>query len=83
MKPPLIRDVKVIGPMRLRIDWSTGEILDVDLSEQIARFKVLQPLREPAFFALARVGEWGHSVFWNEEVDLGADRLYERCHEHA
>ena len=47
------------------------------------RLHTLAPLRDPAFFARVQVGEWGHSLVWNDEIDLGADRLYERCKEQA
>jgi len=83
MKPPRIEGVEMIAPLRLRIAWSTGESLDVDLSESINRLQALAPLRDPGLFAGVQVGEWGHSLVWNDEVDLGADRLYERCKEQA
>jgi hypothetical protein len=83
MKPPLIEAVKVVEPMRLHISWSTGECFVVDLSEPIMRLKALAPLRDPTFFAGVQIGEWGHSLVWNDEIDLGADRLYERCKEQA
>ena len=73
----------MLAPLRLRIDWSTGESLEVDLSEPINRLQALAPLRDPGLFAQVQVGEWGHSLVWNDEIDLGADRLYERCKEQA
>lgn len=79
MKPPQIEAVEVVGAASLRITWSTGEHLDVDLSEPIKNLKALAPLCDPAFFARVEVGEWGHSLVWNDQIDLGADRLYERC----
>lgn len=81
MKPPRINAVKAIGPTRLRIAWTTGERLEVDLAEPIHRLKALAPLRDPADFDRVQVGEWGHSLVWGGEIDLGADRLYERCKE--
>jgi hypothetical protein len=83
MKPPRVEAVEAIDSTRLRITWSTGECYTVDLAEPINRLQALAPLRDPALFARAQVGEWGHSVVWSDEVDLGADRLYERCKEQA
>jgi hypothetical protein len=83
MKPPQIEAVTTIEPMCLQITWSTGECYVVDLAEPIQRLKVLAPLQDPTLFARAQVGEWGHSVVWNDAIDLGADRLYERCKEQA
>lgn len=83
MKPPRIEAVEVTGPTQLRISWTTGERLEVDLAEPINRLNALAPLRDPAIFGRVQVGEWGHSLVWEGEIDLGADRLYERCKEQA
>lgn len=82
-KPPRIKAVEVTGPTRLRIAWSTGEGLEVELAEPINRQRALAPLRDPAAFGRVQVGEWGHSLVWECGIDLGADRLYERCKEQA
>jgi hypothetical protein len=79
MQSPRIKAVEVVGPTRLRFAWTTGERLEVDLAEPINRLKALAPLRDPAAFDRVQVGEWGHSLVWDGEIDLGADRLYERC----
>ncbi len=50
MEPPRIEAVEVIGSTRLRITWTAGERLKVDLAEPINRLKVLAPLRDPAAF---------------------------------
>jgi hypothetical protein len=63
----------------LRIAWTTGEQLAVDLAEPIHQLKALAPLRDPAAFGRVQVGEWGHSLVWEGEIDLGADRLYQHC----
>jgi hypothetical protein len=63
----------------VRIARSTGERLEVDLAEPINRLQALAPLRDPAVFARVQVGEWGHSLIWGGEIDLGADWLYMRC----
>lgn len=83
MKPPRIEAVEAITSTQLRMTWSTGECFVVDLSEPITRLQALAPLRDPVFFGRVQVGEWGHSLVWNDEIDLGADRLYERGKEQA
>jgi hypothetical protein len=48
----------------------------IDLSDWIATTKALSPLKDPALFAKARVGEHGTAVVWIDDVlDLGADNL--------
>ena len=43
----------------------------------MGRLKGMRPLRDTALFALAGVGEGGHSVVWPGEIDMGAVRLLE------
>ncbi len=83
MKPPRIKAVEVVGPTQLHIARTTGELLEVDLAEPNQRLKVLATLRDPAAIGSVQVGEWGHSLVWDDEMALGADRLYERCKEQA
>jgi hypothetical protein len=69
--------------LTLEISWSTGETLSVDVATQVERFSILAPLADPAVFARAHVGLWGHSVAWSDDADLGADLLYELCRSQA
>ena len=80
-KPPRISDVQAILPATLEILWTTGETMRAEIGDWIARFHVLAPLTDPACFVRARVGWYGHSVEWSDEIALGADQLYERCKE--
>ncbi len=58
-----------------RLDSVTAQT--VDLREPVFRLKGMRPLRDTAAFALAGVGEGGHSVVWPGEIDMGAARLLE------
>lgn len=70
-------NVAASPPATLQIEWSTGETLQTDVGEQIERFKLLHPLRDAGRFAQAAPGLWGHSVAWGDNIDMGADQLYE------
>ncbi len=78
-KPPQIEEVIAKAPATLSIRWTTGETLQADVGDWIGRFKILAPLKDPDFFSKARVGWYGHSIEWSDEVELGADQLYNRC----
>ena len=80
-KPPCIKDAHIVGTMRVSINWTTGELIEVDLSKQaVAPFDALQ---DPAFFNRMQVDEWGAGLDWPGGLDLGADRLYQLCREQA
>ena len=72
-----IAGVKYAGDYTLRLRWANDKALTVDLREPVFRLKGLRPLRDTAVFALAGVGEGGHSVVWPGEIDMGAARLLE------
>jgi hypothetical protein len=70
-----IKSVKAKPPTTLALRWSDGTRATVDLVE-LPRAKAYRSLRNPETFASARVGEWGHSVEWPNDVELGADSLW-------
>ena len=69
--------VQTAGNHALRIHWCGGAVYTVDLHDIVFRLKGLRPLRDAAAFAKASTGEGGHSVTWPDDLDLGADRLWE------
>lgn len=78
-KPPRIEEVTAIEPASLVIRWTTGETMQADIGDWMLRFGLLLPLKDPEIFKSARVGWYGHSIDWGEEIELGADQLYNRC----
>lgn len=70
-----ITAVSAIGPVSLRLSWSDGTVVDLDLSFMLDDC-AFAALRDPVEFARVEVGDWGHSVAWPSGVDLGADSLW-------
>ena len=70
-----IVSAKARAPATLALQWSDGTKAEIDLSDALRR-KAYRPLRDPAEFARARVGEWGHSVAWPCGLELGAEALW-------
>ncbi len=63
------------APACLSLWWSDGARADIDLSDAL-KGRGFASLRDPAEFARAKVGDWGHSVEWPSGVELGADSLW-------
>lgn len=81
MKAITIKAARIVGPLAINIDWSTGESLRVDLSDCLsAPFDVLH---KPALFAQMQVDDWGSGLNWPDGLDLGADTLYALCRQQA
>ena len=79
--PPNIKNARIVSPLAIEIDWSTGETLSVDLFELTA--PPFDALRNDEFFAKMQLDDWGHGLDWPGGLDMGADRLYELGREQA
>ena len=67
--------VKAKPPATLTVQWSDGTRAKLDLGEML-RKRAFGTLRDPAEFARARLGEWGHSVEWPSGAELSAETLW-------
>lgn len=75
MKLKIVR-VEALPPASLRLEWADGDLSEVDVGEYL-RSAGHERLRDPAFFARARVEEWGHGVEWPEaDIGIPADALH-------
>lgn len=70
-----ITAVETKSPSILALKWSDGTRARLDLAETL-RKRAFRTLREPARFARAHLGEWGHSVEWPGGQALSAETLW-------
>ena len=70
-----ITGVWPIGHASLRLDWSNGTQVDLDMSAVVAD-RAFAALRDPDEFAAVAVGDWGHGLVWPCGAELGADMLW-------
>lgn len=73
---PTVVNVTASAPAKLTIEWSNGEILWTDISEQVECFAWLGALRAPECFSQAAPASMGRGVTWGDEIHIGADLLY-------
>lgn len=77
MKQPRIAQVGVAEkPFHIRVTWVDDTSSTVDLWSLIDDLDVFAPLADPNFLAQVTVDEWGWSIRWNDQIDLGADTLW-------
>ncbi len=74
-KPRIITQVTALDGGILCLVWSDGTKADVDLNETLKK-RAFAALNDPDVFEKVHVGDWGHSIEWACEVDLGADTLW-------
>jgi hypothetical protein len=70
-----IEGVRPDGPGSLALRWSDGQSAVVDLAPLFEK-RAFSSLADPKLFKTARLGDWGHSVAWNDGTEIGADRLW-------
>ena len=71
-----ITKIKVLDNYRLEILFNDGVGGVVSLSDRLFG-PMFEPLKDPSFFAKARVDEFG-AIAWPNGADLAPDALYER-----
>jgi hypothetical protein len=73
-----ITGVEVVADHTLRLMFADGTVGDVDFEGHDWR-GVLEPLRDPAFFAEVRVDPESGTVAWPNGIDLAPEPLYEEA----
>lgn len=71
-----VTGVKVVREYILEVTFSDGAIKRVDVQELLWG-PVFEPLKDPAFFALARLDPEIHTVTWPNSADIAPEYLYE------
>ncbi|AQR62383.1 hypothetical protein BZG35_12560 [Brevundimonas sp. LM2] len=67
--------VRHLDGHRLALTWGPGEEATVDFAP-IVKIPPFRPLADTAVFAEVEVGDWGHSLVWPGEIEIGADSLW-------
>ena len=78
---PAIVGVAVLGEYRLRLLFDDGTVGDVDFSSKHWT-GVLEPLRDPSYFAQVRVDPEAATITWPNGIDLAPEPLYEEARRH-
>ena len=70
-----IAAVAATPPAALALRWSDGTEASLDLRTTL-RDRRFRGLRDPAAFARAQLGDWGHKVAWPSGEELSAAHLW-------
>jgi hypothetical protein len=73
-----ITGVEVVAAHTLRLTFADGTVGDVEFADREWR-GVLEPLRDPGFFAEVRVDPESGTVAWPNGLDLAPEPLYEQA----
>lgn len=74
--------VEVIGDHLLRVTFKDGVVGDVAFPDKDTWYGVLEPLKDPAFFAQVRVDPECGTIAWPNGVDFAPEPLYAEARAH-
>ncbi|WAC58889.1 DUF2442 domain-containing protein [Brevundimonas sp. SL130] len=66
------------GPALLDLSWSNGQRATIDLGQMLGD-DAYAALRERSVFEAVRLGDWGQSLVWPGDIEIGADSLWLDC----
>ena len=75
MNAPKIKTVKTLEDKKLLVKFE-NEVEKIYDCHQLLHLAVFQPLKNDAFFKLAKVDSGGYGISWNDEVDLSEYELW-------
>ena len=78
---PAVVGVAVLGDDRLRLLFDDGTVGDVDFSSN-EWTGVLEPLRDPSYFAQVRVDPEAATITWPNGIDMAPEPLYQEARRH-
>ena len=62
----------------LNVEFTNGQRKKYDIKQLFARYPQFRLLEIDAdLFSSVKVNQGGYGIFWNEDLDLSADELYE------
>lgn len=69
------------GTTKLYAEWDNGDEAIIDFKASIKAVKGFALLEDKNVFGQARVGSWGASVEWADDIDFGQDTLRQMAEE--
>ena len=75
-RTPAVVGVAVIQPHMLRLLFDDGVVRDVKYVPGEARGSLLEPLSDPAYFALVSVDSESRTIVWPNGLDLAPEVLH-------
>lgn len=67
--------VEALPNHRMQVSWADAPDATIDLTRTL-KAGPFHGLSDQAVFAQVRLGDWGHSVVWPGEIEMGADALW-------
>lgn len=71
-----VKSVKALDNFLLEVEFNTGVVKQFDVSEMISKYEDFEPLKNKNFFQNVSVDLKGYGIFWNDDIDISASKLW-------
>ena len=73
-----IKHIEPVSPLKLRATFDDGRIVLYDVAEDVRDIPDYAPLETvPGLFGQVQLDQSRTCVFWNDDIDLPSDAVYE------
>lgn len=77
----LIKDIKEVTPFKVKLEFNTGEIKEVNLEESLKKWSetpgsIYKQLLEPDYFKCVKLNTEIETIYWDNGIDFCPDVLY-------
>ncbi|MBC7963611.1 MAG: DUF2442 domain-containing protein [Steroidobacteraceae bacterium] len=72
-----LKDVEIVAPAVVKVTYTDGRLVSVDLKDIIRDYAAFAPLSNPDEFTTVTVADWGWSLEWQCGATIDADRVLE------
>jgi hypothetical protein len=82
----LIKDIKEVKPFKVKLEFNTGEIKEVNLEENLKQWSktpgsIYRQLLEPEYFKNVKLNTEIETIYWDNGIDFCPDVLYSMAEE--
>jgi len=75
---PSLKSVHADKGRLINVVWKNGAESKIDLGDHIKSYAIFKPLqKDDAAFKRVRLGEWGWSVHWSDDMEIPSDLLWQ------
>lgn len=71
-----VKKAKYLGQYKLEIEFSTGDVKEVDLEKHLEG-EVFEPIKKVEYFKTVKVNPEFETIFWDNGADFAPEFLFE------
>lgn len=72
----IITKVQAVKKNILNVTYADGKVFVFDVSTLFKKYPVFKQLKKGKLFKEVKVEEGGYAIYWNDEIDLSSEYIY-------